>query len=518
MSALSYLTLTQLKNRVKGVFRSPAKLIYTLIVVALLALVVFAGAMQEAEGDMGAPNDQLGAIIVGYFALMFLMTVNSGFSTGMSIFKMPDVNFLFAGPFRPVRVLFHGMLNQMGTALIMATVILFQYGWMHGSYGVGLGGLLAVLLGYGLAVFTGQVTAMAIYCLSSGRPRVRRALRAVYVLVAAAWALYVAFRAMTGEGGVLDSLCSALVDPVGRWFPVAGWLGTACYQAILGNWGTAALLTAVWAVFTAALIVIMARADQDYYEDVLQSTETSFAAQAAAKEGRISESAPKNVNVGKTGLGGGFGASAFYYKHRIENRRSRKWLLSGMEIVFVIVNVAFAFFMRDTGIVAPLAFAAYMMFFYVATGRLVKEMTKPYVYLVPEPPTKKLLWCLRESAAGYVTSAVLSFLPMAFFVDAPVPSIAAAAVAYFTYAYLFTAGNLVTERVFGSMTVKALIFLFYFVVLILMAAPGIAAAVFAAMALPEWSALLILALVNALVTLLGVFACRNILSCAELNT
>ena len=107
---------------------------------------------------------------------------------------------------------------------------------------------------------------------------------------------------------------------------------------------------------------------------------------------------------------------------------------------------------------------------------------------------------------------------MAFFVDAPVPSIAAAAVAYFSYAYLFTAGNLVTERVFGSMTVKALIFLFYFVVLILMAAPGIAAAVFAAMALPEWSALLILALVNALVTLLGVFACRNILSSAELNT
>ena len=518
MSALAYLTLTTLKNRLKGIFRSPAKLIYSVIVIALLVFVVFIGAAGEDGEGQAAPNAQLGAIAVGYFALMFLMTANSGFSTGMSVFKMPDVNFLFAGPFRPVRVLFHGMLNQMGTALIMATVILFQYGWMHGSYGVGLGGLLAVLLGYGLAVFTGQVTAMAIYCLSSGRPKVRRALRAVYVLVAAAWALYVAFRAMTGEGGVLDALCSALVDPVGRWFPVAGWLGTACYQAILGNWGTAALLTAVWAVFTAALIVIMARADQDYYEDVLQSTETSFNAQVAAREGRVSENAPKNISLGRTGLGGGWGASAFYYKHRIENRRSRKWLLSGMEIIFVIVNVAFAFFMRDTGIVAPLAFAAYMMFFYVATGRLVKEMTKPYVYLVPEPPTKKLLWCLRESAAGYVTSAVLSFLPMAFFVDAPVPRIAAAAVAYFTYAYLFTAGNLVTERVFGSMTVKALIFLFYFVVLILMAAPGIAAAVFAAMALPEWSALLILALVNALVTLLGVFACRNILSCAELNT
>ena len=96
--------------------------------------------------------------------------------------------------------------------------------------------------------------------------------------------------------------------------------------------------------------------------------------------------------------------------------------------------------------------------------------------------------------------------------------VAAAAVAYFTYAYLFTAGNLVTERVFGSVTVKALIFLFYFLVLIIMAIPGIAAAIFASMVMPEWTALLILSGVNILITLLGVFACRNILASAELNT
>lgn len=517
MSALAYLTLTQFKNRVKGMFRSPAKLIYAIIVAALLVLVIVAGNMPNEDGSVGTPDATLGAIIVGYFALMFLMTANSGFSTGMSIFKMPDVNFLFVGPFKPVRILFQGMFNQMATALIMAVVMLFQYGWMHGSYGVGLGGLLVVVAGYGLAVFTGQITAMAIYCLSSGRPKVRRALRAVYVVLTAAWAAYIGYKALTGTD-VLNGLCEGMTDPIGRLFPVAGWLGGACYEAILGNYSVSLMLLAAWAVFTAALIAIMARTDQDYYEDVLQSTETSFNAQVAAREGRVSENAPKNISLGRTGLGGGWGASAFYYKHRIENRRSRKWLLSGMEIIFVLVNIAFAFFMRDTGIVAPLAFAAYMMFFYVATGRLVKEMTKPYVYLVPEPPTKKLLWCLRESAAGYVTSAVLSFLPMAFFVDAPVPSVAAAAVAYFTYAYLFTAGNLVTERVFGSMTVKALIFLFYFVVLILMAAPGVAAAIFAGKVMPEWCALLVLSGVNVLVALLGVFACRNILSSAELNT
>ena len=517
MSALAYLTLTQFKNRVKGMFRSPVKLIYALVVVALLVLVIVAGNMPSEDGSVGTPDATLGAIIVGYFALMFLMTANSGFSTGMSIFKMPDVNFLFVGPFKPVRILFQGMFNQMATALIMAVVMLFQYGWMHGSYGVGLAGMAALMVGYALVVFTAQITAMVIYAVSSGRPKVRKALRAVYVAVCVIWVAYIGYRALGAENA-LSGICAAAVDPFGRLFPVAGWLGGACYGVIAGDYSSVTLPLILWAVYAVALIVVMTRTDQDYYEDVLQSTETTFATQTAAKEGRVSENAPKNVNVGKTGLGGGWGASAFWFKHRIENRRSRKWLLSGIEIVFILVNIGFAFFMRDSGIVAPLAFAAYMMFFYVALGRLMKEMTKPYVYLVPEPPTKKLLWCMRESALGYAVSAVLSFAPMCFFVDASVGSIAAAAAAYFTYAYLFTAGNLVTERVFGGMTVKALIFLFYFVVLILMAAPGVVAAIFAAMVLPDWTALLILSGVNVLITLLAIFACRNILASAELNT
>ena len=517
MSALAYLTLTQFKNRVKGMFRSPVKLIYAIIVAALLVLVIVAGNMPSEDGSVGTPDATLGAIIVGYFALMFLMTANSGFSTGMSIFKMPDVNFLFVGPFKPLRILFQGMFNQMATALIMAVVMLFQYGWMHGSYGVGLAGMAALMVGYALVVFTAQITAMVIYAVSSGRPKVRKALRAVYVAVCVIWVAYIGYRAL-GTENALSGICAAAVDPFGRLFPVAGWLGGACYGVIAGDYSSVTLPLILWAVYAVALIVVMTRTDQDYYEDVLQSTETTFATQTAAKEGRVSENAPKNVNVGKTGLGGGWGASAFWYKHRIENRRSRKWLLSGIEIVFILVNIGFAFFMRDSGIVAPLAFAAYMMFFYVALGRLMKEMTKPYVYLVPEPPTKKLLWCMRESALGYAVSAVLSFAPMCFFVDASVGSIAAAAAAYFTYAYLFTAGNLVTERVFGGMTVKALIFLFYFVVLILMAAPGVVAAIFAAMVMPDWTALLILSGVNVLITLLAIFACRNILASAELNT
>lgn len=106
MSPLSYLLFTRFKNQIKGVFRSPAKLIYAVILIALLVLVIVGGGKGAAEMEEFRPASELYAIVLGFYALMLILIVNSGFSTGMSVFKMPDVNFLFAGPFRPLRVLF----------------------------------------------------------------------------------------------------------------------------------------------------------------------------------------------------------------------------------------------------------------------------------------------------------------------------------------------------------------------------------------------------------------------------
>ena len=103
MSPLSYLLFTRFKNQIKGVFRSPAKLIYAVILIALLVLVIVGGGKGAAEMEEFRPASELYAIVLGFYALMLILIVNSGFSTGMSVFKMPDVNFLFAGPFRPLR-------------------------------------------------------------------------------------------------------------------------------------------------------------------------------------------------------------------------------------------------------------------------------------------------------------------------------------------------------------------------------------------------------------------------------
>ncbi len=520
MSALTYLTLTKLKNQIKGLFRSPAKMIYTVIMVALLVFVIVAGDHNEGSPR---PIAELGAIVAVFYVFMFTLSANSGFSTGMSIFKMPDVNFLFAGPFKSTSVLFYAMLQQMGTALIMGFFILFQYGWLRGSYGIGFLDIVYILVGYSFTVFTSQLTAMAIYSLTSGKDKLRRIVRALFIAIPVVYAIWLFTIALGNRNNLLPALINAANTLPVQLYPVGGWLAAAASGAVAGKWAVVAIGLVIWAVYVALLFMAIGRSGQDYFEDVLQSTETSFNVQSQAKEGRMSETAPKKLRMGKTGLGGGRGASVFWYKHKIENRRSRSFILSGTQLIFAVVSVAFAFFIRESGgLIAAVFFVEYMQFFSVALGRLNRELTKPYIYLVPEPPFKKLLWCLRESVEGFFVSGLLIFVPICLMLKLGPAEMAMTVIMHVSYSYVLTAVNLVTERVFGGTASKTLVFLFYFIVLAVLVAPGIIAVLAVGssgfvMLSAEFTGCLVLTIVNALVALLAIFLCRNMLAHAELN-
>ena len=230
---------------------------------------------------------------------------------------------------------------------------------------------------------------------------------------------------------------------------------------------------------------------------------------------------PKNVKVGKTGLGKGWGASAIYHKHRVENRRSGVFLFSNMSLIFMALIIGCSLFMRETGMVGIFAFATYMQLFTVALGRFNRELIKPYIYLIPEPPLKKLLYAIKESLLTDALEAVVLFLILGVIVGASPVEAVCCMVARVSFALLFTAGNVCVERVFGMVRSKTLIFLFYFLVLLLMAIPGIVATVVCAIWVPAWevaAGLLAMTVVNAAIAVLVLWLCRNLLQYAELNS
>lgn len=522
MGALTYLFLTKLKNRIKTLLKSPAKLIYVVFMLGLLvASIVSSGKGRQSSGPPRDIRELIAGAVVVY-TMMFLLMVRSGFREGTSLFSMPDVNLIFPAPIKPRKVLFYGLFQQMGNFVLFGFFLLFQYSWMHNTYAVSFAGLFLIILGYVLSIFLGQLTAMVIYSATSSSESGSRAAKFALYAMESAFLIYILMYCLD-KGFSLPVLVQAANTPVIKLLPVSGWLGSFISGFFLSSSFHMAMGAGLCVLLLLIEVGYILLSKMDFYEDVLKSTETNYSAIIAAKEGTVRDAVPGNVRVGRIGLGKGWGASAFYYKHLVENRRSRILLFDLSTLVFAAAPILFSVFMQNHGVLPVFAFATYMQMFFVAIGRLLKELTKPYIYLVPEPPMKKLLYSLIESFPKYVAEALLVFIPVSFILDLNLLTAVLCIFARLTFALLFTSGNILAERLWGGESSKGLAIAFYFAILILLTIPGIALSLVLLFAFPtgilspENTVFVSVIICNIPVSLLSFYASRNMLSVAELN-
>ncbi|NLM60654.1 MAG: hypothetical protein GX193_01075 [Clostridiales bacterium] len=522
MGALSYLYLTRWKNRLKSLVKSPGQLIVLLIFAGLLIMNILTPRFEKQP--LHRDISELYAGIAGVYALMFIMICSNGITRGGSLFSMADVNLLFVSSIPPTRILFYGLIQQLSSSIMVGLFILFQYSWMNLTYGVNYPFILLVLLGYALCVYCGQVTSMVIYANVSSSIRKRRTAKAILWGLCLVFVAYIAYHGFTSSSGLLNGIVSAANSKVVSLFPVAGWLRYAIVGVVEGEPTSAIMGFGAIVIYVAVLAVLISRTGDSYYEDVLQSTERTFQVISARKSGQINEVAPENIKLGKTGINRGFGASVLYYKHRLENRRSRVFIFDTYTIIFLIMNVIFAFFMRkEGGLPAIFSFSTYMLIFVGWLGRWVKELVKHYIYLIPEPPFRKLLYCIRHAVQGMFLEAFILFAIVSIIIDISLPEFILAVLARVSFAMLFLSANIFVERFFSTITVKILAVLIYFLSMIVFAVPGIAVTVILSLTqvvpLPENILILsTLAIINTIVTLIATYASRNMLEYAELNS
>lgn len=522
MKAITYLMGTTLKNNIKELKRQPAKLILYLFLLAMLGLVVFSSTLEPAA-DGGLParsRSELGAMVLALYAVVFVVSALKGLSSGASFYSMADVALLFPSPVSNMRILIYGLVRQAGLSLLVGFFLFFQYGWLSQLYAVTIPELLYILVGYGMVIFCGNLTAMVIYSFSSGSDAAKARIRIVIYAVCALAVGYVAWPVVQNQGDIIAAAATAADSPLLALFPVAGWVKAAVGGAIGADILPVLLGLAAAAAYVAVLLIVQTRSHSDFYEDVLQATSVAQSAITAKKEGRMQELVPKNVKTGRTGLGKGRGARAFFYKHLVEDRRGRILLLDRMSLLFLVISILFSYFMRDIGLIPILVFTIYMQIFSTATGRWVTELTLPFIYLVPASPFRKLLWVSAENVMKIAVESVVTFVAIGVVIQLSAAEIVACVLLRISFGLLFMAGNFLIERIIGGSLGKTMVMMIYFLMLILLCLPGVAVGVLVGVLLPGLgmsAALFAMCVWNTAVAVLITFLCRNILDCAELN-
>ena len=515
MRALSFLITRKFKNRFLEIIKKPSTLIPLLIFVLLIGFTIFSSGAEHHGGHRDIK--ELYSVAMLLYTVVFILVSKNGFSNGASIFSMADVNLIFVSPFKNTKVLFYGLLSQLGKSLTLGFFILYQSALVSDTYGVGYEALIYIFIGYGVTVFLSQMLAMLIYSLTSSDDRKCFTAKVIFYSLTGAFALLLLYKAYALGGINIENLVAVSNTALIRSFPVSGIMSAAVEGMLTGNIQLILIAALYCIVFVAGFYAVVYFTAKDFYEDVLKSAEVTFTAITARKEGKAQENAPRNVKVGKTGFTKGFGATAFYEKHRIENRRSRSFVLSGTSIVFVVLSAVYSFVLGEP--LAIFALNVYMLTIGVGTGRWAKELLLPYIYLVPEKSSKKLLNILREQIPGIAVESILCFVPVYFILQISIIEALAMIAARITFGFLFIGVNLVLQRFFGSNDKKILVVTVYFLLILAFSLPSIVAGAVLGTFLPFNMELcyFAMAVINLPVSALIIFLCRNILEYADYN-
>ena len=521
-NALSYLLRTKIHNQLISFFKKPIRIIYLVIFIALILLTMIGGNKGAKDPDRVIRDiSELTAGINALFILIFATILNAGLKNGGTFFKMADVNYLFPSPLNKRSILFYALIQQIWSSMLIGLFILFQYSALHMSYNLSFLGLILIFFSYSLAVFFSQTLGMFLYTFVSDSEKKKNIAKAVLYIVIVALLAYIGLHVLQNKDHIVKALAEAGNALPVLLFPFAGWMGGFVGGILKGEYIQSAIWILLCAAVFVAMLIAMSRSKREYYEDVIASAETMQNTINSAKDGVTPEVTPRVIKIKKVGIGHGEGASVFYYKHMLENSRASKIWIKPMSLMFMVMTIGFSIFMKGNGIIPIFSFAVYMQIFSVALGRFNREITKPFIYLVPESPFKKMLYALAETFPTELLESALIFIPVSIILKVSIPVCLLCIIGRMTFSFLFISSSILIERLWGGSLSKLAGILIYFVADMLMSAPGVVLAIVLdangiVLFSSDVTAALSITLMNVLIASLTVYSCRNVLQYAEI--
>ena len=529
MNSLLFIFTRTIKNQLLELKRKPGKLVLYFALVALMVYVVISntviyGGEPESLSDIAWVK----GILIVFLMFSVVSSIIQGLAKGNAIFMMEDVNLLFTAPINPRTILMYGMFRTLKAAVLGSLFIVFQIGWLNSAFGVGLSGVLIIYAAFVLVSIVTPILSVTIYSLTNGRPLRKKAAKVLAVLVflpfviATVWFIQRAgWDFMAGTLALLDSSISSFT-------PVAGWAANGAVMLITGQYVAGIVYLGALALFGVLLVIVIYVNNPDYYEDVLVATETFFEKKRAIAEGQINMEAmsDKRIRVKSTGVGG-FGASAFFFRHIREAFRASRFGFLGISTpIFIGASAAYALmqtyvFDGDGSLFTILISIMFLQTFLISVSRGDKELYTHYIYLAPESPLKKVIWSNLELVFKVAIQSLLIFAIAGVIMGEGFSLIIAAIVVNTLFTFVMIGLSLFYLRYAGANIKSGILVMIYYMTIIIVMLPGIVGAIVAGMFIDGWgllAALIILSVWELIAGFLCFFFSKGILHNCDILT
>ncbi len=354
-----------------------------------------------------------------------LLNMYSADKNGSAIFNMADVNMLFTSPMKPQAILTFRMSMKMGLALVSTIYLLFQLPNLI-NWGVSVPVALWLMVAWAVNIVIGQLVCVATYTLISGgiKKHTELAKRIVIVIALAILAHFIFLTRQLG-GDFLYAAVTMFGRPWMTYIPMVGWLTGFCVNIMTAEYGTAAIYMALTIGGCILLSLIIYKMPADFYEDALPGAEKNQYTMEAKSSGKsnIKPEVKKNRFTAK--ISGKFlekrknfergeGAQMFLLRNLHDRRYAYPFgLLTKTADTYLLLAAGVAaihlLIVKDATVSITIygAIMLFIVLFRSFGNPLASEMGHDYIYLVPEPAAKKLLYSLLSGGV----EALLNMLP-----------------------------------------------------------------------------------------------------------
>ncbi len=334
----------------------------------------------------------------GVFIMLFMM--GFGLTKKSSIyFKMSDINILFTSPIDQRKILMFTLLKRIPVYLLTSLyTLIFLLSIVINLYHPTMGEILITCFGYTMVFLVLEPLGFCIFAIGTKLQRTdvnQRFLKILFAVIAAIAVIQVAL-AVKDQGLNVATVMGGLGSDNLNWLPIIGWGKQLTLTALYGITPMSYVYLALMIGLYLTLVLLTYFLGDDYYEDVIQTSEERDVIIKKARSGKMQFSGfhfkKKKIKAKDTQKYAG----AIYWKRKLITMKTDISVFFSMEtILCLVLGIGSSLLINGESqpysavIVTGIYF--YMKFLFSMNTALDQELKMHYYYTLPDTAINKMI-------------------------------------------------------------------------------------------------------------------------------